>query len=122
MESWNKYYGGREDTLPGRMVFIETADGEKAATATAYHDITGRDKSGSGWLHWVAVRRERQGKGLAKPLILHVLGIMRNLGHTHAKIPTQTTTWLSSYTCEIFAQKLPMAGQSGSFPGMNIFV
>ena len=95
------------------MVFIETADGEKAATATAYHDITGRDKSGSGWLHWVAVRRERQGKGLAKPLILHVLGIMRNLGHTMPRF---------SYTCEIFAQKLPMAGQSGSFPGMNIFV
>ena len=81
------------------MVFIETADGEKVATATAYHDITGRDKSGSGWLHWVAVRREHQGKGLAKPLILHVLGIMRNLGHTHAKIPTQTTTWVA---CKVY--------------------
>ena len=69
------------------------------ATATAYYDITGRDKSGSGWLHWVAVRREQQGKGLAKPLIAHVLDIMRNLNYTHAKIPTQTTTWLA---CKVY--------------------
>ncbi len=81
------------------MVFIETADGEKAATATAYHDITGRDKSGSGWLHWVAVRREYQGRGLSKPLISYVLGVMRALGHTRGKIPTQTTTWLA---CKVY--------------------
>lgn len=57
-------------------------------------------KRGSdGWLHWVAVRREYQGRGLSKPLISHVLGIMRGLGYTHAKIPTQTTTWLA---CRIY--------------------
>lgn len=99
LESWNRYYGGQEDLLLNRMVFVENAEGEKVATATAYYDITGRDKSGSGWLHWVAVRREYQGKGLAKPLITHVLDIMRGLGYTHAKIPTQTTTWLA---CRIY--------------------
>ena len=81
------------------MVFVEDAEGRKVATATAYYDITGRDRSGSGWLHWVAVRREHQGKGLAKPLIVHVLDIMRGLGYTHAKIPTQTTTWLA---CKVY--------------------
>lgn len=99
LNAWGRYYGGREDTLLNRMVFIEDADGKKVATATAYYDITGRDKSGSGWLHWVAVRREYQGKGLAKPLITHVLDIMRGLGYTHAKIPTQTTTWLA---CKVY--------------------
>lgn len=99
LESWNRYYGGREDALLNRMVFVENAEGEKTATATAYYDITGRDKSGSGWLHWVAVRREYQGKGLAKPLITHVLDIMRGLGYAHAKIPTQTTTWLA---CKVY--------------------
>ena len=48
------------------MVFVENVAGEKVATATAYEDITGRDRSGSGWLHWVAVRREYQGRGLSK--------------------------------------------------------
>ena len=47
----------------------------------------------------MAVRREQQGKGLAKPLITHVLDIMRNLNYTHAKIPTQTTTWLA---CKVY--------------------
>lgn len=59
----------------------------------------GRDKSGDGWPHWVAVRREYQGKGLAKPLIAYVLNVMRELGYKHAKIPTQTNTWLA---CKIY--------------------
>ena len=98
-EVWNRYYGGSENILSERMVFVENEKGEKVATATAYFDITGRDTSGDGWLHWVAVRREYQEKGLSKPLISHVLGIMRGLGYTHAKIPTQTTTWLA---CKIY--------------------
>ncbi len=99
MPVWNLYYGKKEETLPKRMVFVENAQGIKVATATAYYDIKGRDKSGAGWLHWVAVRREYQGKGLSKPLITYVLSVMRELGYTHAKIPTQTTTWLA---CKIY--------------------
>lgn len=99
LEVWDKYYGGNEDTLRDRMVFVENSSGEKVATATAYHDITHRDTSGDGWLHWVAVRREDQGRGLSKPLISYVLNLMRNLGYARAKIPTQTTTWLA---CRIY--------------------
>ncbi len=99
MDAWQRYYGGREDSLLNRMVFIENEVGEKIATATAYYDVIHHDPSGSGWLHWVAVRKEAQGKGLAKPLITYALNIMRNLGYTHAKIPTQTTTWLA---CKVY--------------------
>lgn len=99
LEAWNRYFEGHDEELVSRMVFVENAAGEKVATATAYYDIYGRDKSGDAWLHWVAVRREEQGKGLAKPLITHVLQIMRALGYTHAKIPTQTTTWLA---CKVY--------------------
>lgn len=99
MESWKRYYDGKDNKLVERMVFIENEAGEKVATATAFYDIYGRDKSGAGWLHWVAVRREYQGKGLSKPLISYVLNLMRKLGYTHAKIPTQTTTWLA---CKIY--------------------
>lgn len=99
LESWNRYYASAEDILSNRMVFVETAAGEKVATATAYYDITGGDKSGAGWLHWVAVRRDYQGKGLSKPLISHVLQLMSKLGYVHAKIPTQTTTWVA---CKVY--------------------
>lgn len=99
MESWNRYYAGKDEELAQRMVFIENAAGEKIATATAFYDIYGRDKSGAGWLHWVAVRREYQGKGLSKPLISHVLYLMPQLGYSRAIIPTQTTTWLA---CKIY--------------------
>lgn len=99
IESWSRYYEGRESELEGRMVFVENPYGEKVATATAFYDIYGRDTSGAGWLHWVAVRREDQGRGLSKPLISHVLNRMRELGYTQAKIPTQTTTWLA---CRIY--------------------
>lgn len=99
LESWNKYYEGKDSELVSRMVFVEAENGEKVATATAFYDIYGRDKSGAGWLHWVAVKRDYQGKGLSKPLIAYVLNVMKSLGYTHAKIPTQTTTWLA---CKIY--------------------
>lgn len=99
VEVWNKYFGNYEDLLEKRMVFIENQDGLKVATATAFFDITGRDQSGSGWLHWVAVRREFQRRGLSKPLVSYVLGVMRELGYTHGKIPTQTTSWVA---CKVY--------------------
>ncbi len=96
---FEKYYGAHKSELPRRMVFIETDKGEKVATAAAFYDVFGYDTSGDGWLYWVAVRREHQGKGLSKPLISHTLEILRSLGYTHAKIHTQTTTWLA---CRIY--------------------
>ncbi len=99
LAAWEMYYASNEASLCGRMVFVENAAGEKVATATAYIDTTGQDQSGSGWLHWVAVRREYQGRGLSKPLIAYVLGVMRALGHTHGKLPTQTTSWLA---CKVY--------------------
>lgn len=99
LDAWTRYYADREDELFDRMVFVENEQGEKVATATAFYDITGRDTSGAAWLHWVAVKRSYQGKGLSKPLIRYVLGIMKDLGYSHAKIPTQTYTWLA---CKIY--------------------
>ena len=95
VEVWNRYYGAHEDELPQRMMFVETDAGEKIATATAFYDIRGLDQSDDGWLHWVAVARPHQRRGLSKPLISRVLTLMRDLGYTHAKIPTQTTTWVA---------------------------
>lgn len=99
INAWKRYFEGKDSELIHRMVFIETTNGEKVATATAFYDIYGRDQSGAGWLHWVAVRRDYQGCGLSKPLISYVLHLMTKLGYTHAKIPTQTNTWVA---CKIY--------------------
>lgn len=95
LSAWNRYYSGKENELKSRMVFVVNNQGEKVATGTSFYDINGKDKSGAGWLHWVAVKREYQGKGLSKPLISYVLNVMKALGYIHAKIPTQTNTWLA---------------------------
>lgn len=95
LAAWNRYYSGSENELHNRMVFVVNESGEKVATATAFYDINGKDKSGAGWLHWVAVKREYQGKGLSKPLIAYVFNVMKTLGYNHAKIPTQTNAWLA---------------------------
>lgn len=95
IDAWNRYFLGKEKELETRMVFIVDSSGKKVATATAFYDITGKDNSGSAWLHWVAVKREYQGKGLSKPLISYVLSLMKAMGYTQAKIPTQTTTWVA---------------------------
>lgn len=97
--AWKQYYEGRDDELVHRMVFIETEAGEKIATATAYYDVIGGDVSGAGWLHWVAVKREYQRKGLARPLISYVLYRLTELGYQQVKIPTQTVTWVA---CKIY--------------------
>lgn len=48
LESWNRYFAGKEDSLHSCMVFIETDCGGKVATATAYYDIYGNDTTGAG--------------------------------------------------------------------------
>lgn len=99
VRAWQRYYGGVEDGLCGRMLFIENEQGEKVATATAYYDPAGELPHETGQVHWVAVRREDQGRGLARPLIAKVLQVMKQHGHTRAVLHTQTTTWLA---CKLY--------------------
>ena len=77
------------------MIFVENPQGEKVATATAYYDANGDLPPERGQVHWVAVRRDHQGKGLARPLISRVLHVMKKRGHTEAMLHTQTTTWVA---------------------------
>jgi GNAT superfamily N-acetyltransferase len=94
-KAWAKYFEGKDEQLAHRMFFVENELGEKVATASAYYNIYAGDDGINGWLHWVAVHKKAQGKGLAKPLITHVLQYMKTLGYQKAVIPTQTTTWLA---------------------------
>ncbi|MBR5345332.1 MAG: GNAT family N-acetyltransferase [Clostridia bacterium] len=98
-EAWERYYASREALLPERMFFVVNPAGEKVATATAFFDIRRDDDGVNGMLHWVAVRRDEQGRRLSKPIILKALHRMAELGYTRAVIPTQTTTWLA---CKVY--------------------
>lgn len=93
-QAWERYFGGHERELYDRMFFIETNQGEKVATATAFYDPM--DTSGAGWLHWVAVKRTHQRRGLARPLISRTLGRLAELGYSSMKLHTQTTTWVAA--------------------------
>ena len=81
------------------MFFIEDTNGKKNATATAFYDIHAGDSPDNGQLHWVAIKKEAQGKGLSKHLITHTLEKMKALGYGKIKIHTQTNTWLA---CKIY--------------------
>lgn len=91
-QSWSRYFGGHEQELTQRMLFLLNPAGRPVATATAYFDAMDTQ---AGWLHWVAVRREEQGKGLSKPLVLRALSLLKEKGYPYACVPTQTTTWLA---------------------------
>ena len=95
IQVWEQYYGSVENTLHTRMIFIENAAGEKVATATAYYDENGELPPERGQVHWVAVRRDHQGMGLARPLLAHTLKVMKERGHTEAVLHTQTTSWVA---------------------------
>lgn len=94
IEAFNYYYGHCYEELKKRCIFIENNEGEKVATATAFYaeqpigDI-------SGYVHWVSVKKEYQGKGLSKPLVSKALLKMKELGHKGTFLHTQTHTWLA---------------------------
>lgn len=91
-KSWDHYYGGHEGEWHRRVLFIANPEGKLVGTASAYFDH--RDIQ-AGWLHWVAIRPEEQGKGLSKPLVSRILSMLQQMGYPYACVPTQTTTWLA---------------------------
>lgn len=96
VDAWGRYYLHREQELHNRMFFIETEQEEKVATATAFYDPSKGDlRNEAGWLHWVAVKREYQGLGLARPLISKALRRLVELGYPSLKLSSQTNTWVA---------------------------
>lgn len=120
LSAWNTYYEGHDEELINRLFFIETDSGEKVATATAYYDVLGKDTTGSGWLHWVAVKREYQGRGLARPLISRTLRRLAELEYKRIVISTQTVTWVACKLYMDFGFKPTRESSSESLCGWRI--
>ncbi len=75
--------------LKRRCIFIETDEGEKVATATAWYAYTGvrRDP----WLRMVAVHPNYQGLGLGNALISKAIKLMKDIeGDRDFYLHTQT--------------------------------
>ena len=98
MRAWNTYFEPWKELLGERMIFIETEDGRKCATGSAWFNTHTADLN-EGRMHWIAVDQPHQGCHLAKPLISKVLLTLRNLGYEDIRVSTETTAWLA---CSIY--------------------
>lgn len=85
---FREQFGTDDETLAARMAFVCGEDGAAIGTAAAWYDT----ERGGNWgrVHWVAIVPERQGLGLAKPLMTAVLHRMAALGHDRAYLTTST--------------------------------
>ena len=90
---FKEYFGADEVKLSRRQFYICNEEGAAVATATAWYNS---DYHGIhiGRVHWVAVHPDYQGRGLARPLLSHVLKRLKALGHKkcylrtlHVRIP-----------------------------------
>lgn len=75
-------------SLEERQLYLLNAHQEPIGTATAWM----RERKGRmrGLVHWVAIRPDYQGKGLAKPLLSETCALLVRLGHTDAFLKSST--------------------------------
>ncbi len=87
---FEREFGQDRDGMEARCLFLEDTDSHAIGTSTAWYNdaFNGRDY---GRIHWIAVRPEYQGRGLAKPLLAATLGRIAEL-HDRAYLTTQTTS------------------------------
>ncbi|MGI6562487.1 MAG: GNAT family N-acetyltransferase [Clostridia bacterium] len=78
------------EEMKKRCVFLTSPDNEYIGTTTAwYGDFQGERM---GRIHWVAIKPEYQGRGLAKPMLSYALSVLAQY-HDRAYLTTQTVSW-----------------------------
>ncbi len=82
-------FGTGAEAHAARIRFLETEAGKPVATAAAWFDDLYR-RTEYGRVHWVAVHPDYQGRGLSTPLMLAILDLTRELGHSAAYLTTGT--------------------------------
>lgn len=86
------FYSSFLDELHLRCFFIVNDKNEKIATAT----ISPSEEHGYNCvIDWLAIAKDYQGKGLAKPLITMTLKVAKKLGCDKILLHTQTHSWLA---------------------------
>ena len=81
-----------KDELYRRCIFIETDDGKKVATSTAWWSFVEDDRRA--WLHWVSVDADYQGLGLGKAIVSKVTQLLEEIeGDVDFYLSTQTWSY-----------------------------
>ena len=90
LEYFESEFGPGRDEMEARCLYLEDPKGRTIGTCTAWYNdaFNGRDY---GRIHWVAIRPEYQGRGLAKPLLAASLCRIADF-HDRAYLTTQTNT------------------------------
>jgi len=84
-ETFDKSFAGDEAGLKQRQYYLCDGNGAAIGTATAWYD-----DPAIGRVHWVAIVPAHQGRGLSKPLLAAVCNRLRELGHSHAVLGSNT--------------------------------
>lgn len=90
---WREF--DRDETLLARRqvylcpVIEDGSEGSPIGTATAWFGVE-EARRAEGLIHWIAIHRSAQGKGLAKPLLAAVCHRLRALGHQSVHLNTST--------------------------------
>ena len=75
--------------LNQRQLYLLEESGQVIGTGTAWFNDNFQGQR-FGRIHWVALLPERQGRGLAKPLMSALCRRLRELGHTRAYLSTSS--------------------------------
>jgi len=74
--------------MPRRCHFLLSPDGREIGTITAWF-VRKYRRLRWGRIHWVAIVRDYQGRGLSKPMMTVAMNRLRALGHRRAMLDTQ---------------------------------
>ena len=81
-----------KEELYRRCLFIETEDGKKIATSTAWWSFVEDERRA--WLHWVSVDKDYQGLGLGKAIVSKVTKLLEEIeGDVDFYLSTQTWSY-----------------------------
>lgn len=94
LKYFHQYYNSFYSELNKRCIFIVNNQGEKIATATV--SPLSEEVPYTATVDWLAIKKEYQGKGLAKPLISRTIKLANELGNKNLFLHTQTHTWLAA--------------------------
>jgi GNAT superfamily N-acetyltransferase len=88
-EVFEREFGSDGKALSQRQCYLCDPDGRPIGTSTGWFNdhYPGQPY---GRIHWVAIIPERQGRGLAKPLLSATCKRLRELGHTKLYLTTET--------------------------------
>ncbi len=91
LNHFNKEFSPYPHELQKRCLFVQDKDGKFVATTTGWYGNHLSHKP-LPRIHWVAVKPEHQGKGLAKALLTRTLDILNELNYNDIAYLT-TQTW-----------------------------